>query len=149
MVGRADEGEGSSMRSTTRRPSQSKGTQVPEWCGCGKRPMLRWSRTEIHPNKSFFGCPNYNSSGRRWCGFFRWTDIVEDDKGNLEDTVAYNNEEVSVGLALRIGNLEAELRTQKYMIQMLGLLFFSLLVVVLVVMIDFSKIESKLNEQKR
>ncbi|RYQ85824.1 hypothetical protein Ahy_B10g105442 [Arachis hypogaea] len=112
------------MQSTTRRPSQSRGTRVPERCGCGKRPVLRWSGTETHPNKPFFECPNYNA------------DIVEDDKGNLEDTTAYNNEEVSVSLALRIDNLEAELRTQKYIIQMLGLLFFfSLLVIVLVVMV--------------
>ncbi|QHO31741.1 Zinc finger GRF-type protein [Arachis hypogaea] len=35
---------------------------VSEWCGCGCRPILRWSRTKTHPNKLFFGCPNYNLS---------------------------------------------------------------------------------------
>ncbi|RYR26706.1 hypothetical protein Ahy_B02g061007 [Arachis hypogaea] len=115
MVGRANEGDRSSIRSTTRTPSRNRASRVPERCGCEKRPVLRWSRTDTHPNKPFFGCPNYN------------VNVVK-------DVAAYNNEEVSVSLALRIGNLEVELRTQEYIIQMLELLIFFLLVVVLVVM---------------
>ncbi|RYQ87732.1 hypothetical protein Ahy_B09g095268 [Arachis hypogaea] len=44
------------MRSRTR-PSR-----VPERCGCGCRPVLRWSKTNTNPDKPFFCCPNYNSS---------------------------------------------------------------------------------------
>ncbi|RYR34664.1 uncharacterized protein LOC127742889 [Arachis duranensis] len=137
MVGRANEGEGSSIRSTTRTPSRSrnKASRVPDRCGCGKRPVLRWSGTDAHPDKPFFGCPNYNCSGKRWCGFFRWADVVEDENGNFEEAAAYNNEEISLSVAVRIGNLEAELRSQKYVIQMLGLLNLFLLVVVVVVIV--------------
>ncbi|RYR60971.1 hypothetical protein Ahy_A04g018063 [Arachis hypogaea] len=104
MVGHANEGDGSSIRSTTRTPSHSRASRVPERCGCGKRPVLRWSGTDTHPDKPFFG------------------HVVEDDNDNFEEAVAYNNEEMNVSPALRIGNLEAELRSQKYVIQMLGLL---------------------------
>ncbi|RYQ92127.1 hypothetical protein Ahy_B09g098271 [Arachis hypogaea] len=145
MVGRANEGDGSSIRSTTRTPSRSRASRVPDRCGCGKRPVLRWSGTDAHSDKPFFGCPNYNvslslrdvvsCSGKRWCGFFRWADVVEDDNGNFEEAAAYNNEEISVSVAVRIGNLEAELRIQKYVIQMLALLIFFLLVVVVVVIV--------------
>ncbi|MED6211152.1 hypothetical protein PIB30_070892 [Stylosanthes scabra] len=60
----------SSMRSTTRTPIRSRATRVSEWGGCGCRPVLRWSGTESNPNKPFYGCPNYNTSGKRWCRLF-------------------------------------------------------------------------------
>ncbi|RYR65101.1 hypothetical protein Ahy_A03g011093 [Arachis hypogaea] len=122
MIGRANEGDGSSIRSTTRTPSRSRASRVLDRCGCGKRPVLRWSGTDAHPDKPFFECPNYNCSGKRWCEFFRWTNIVEDDNDNFEETAAYKNEEISVSVAVRIGNLEAELRSQKYVIQILEFL---------------------------
>ncbi|RYR02032.1 hypothetical protein Ahy_B06g080880 [Arachis hypogaea] len=125
MVGRANEGDWSFIRSTTRTSSRSRASRVPERCGCRKRPVLRWSGTDTHPNKSFFGCSNYNVS------------VVEDDNGKLKSATAYNNEEVSVSFALRIGNLEAELRTHKiYNTNVRIAAFFSLLVVVLVVNCD-------------
>ncbi|QHO20094.1 Zinc finger GRF-type protein [Arachis hypogaea] len=56
---------GSSVRSPsswnrTRTPTKSRRPGPPEWCGCGCRPVLRWSGTESNPNKPFYGCPNYN-----------------------------------------------------------------------------------------
>ncbi|RYR33451.1 hypothetical protein Ahy_A10g048036 [Arachis hypogaea] len=102
MVGRANEGDGSSIRSTTRMPSRSRASRVSDRCGCGKRPVLRWSGTDIHPDKPFFGCLNYNNSGKRWCEFFRWANVVEYDNGNFEEAGAYNNEEISVSVAVRL-----------------------------------------------
>ncbi|RYR61074.1 hypothetical protein Ahy_A04g018182 [Arachis hypogaea] len=56
-------GSQSSMWSNTRSSSQSRASGVPQWCGCGCYPVLRWSTTEANPNKPFFGCPNYNING--------------------------------------------------------------------------------------
>ncbi|RYR76971.1 hypothetical protein Ahy_A01g001464 [Arachis hypogaea] len=63
----------------TRTQSRSRKFGVPEWCGCGCRPVLRWSGTDSNPNKPFFGCPNYNKSGKRWCRLFVWADIGQDE----------------------------------------------------------------------
>ncbi|RYR64146.1 hypothetical protein Ahy_A03g010281 isoform A [Arachis hypogaea] len=67
MRGTGSHVAGSSNRSSstenwTRSTMRSRHGRVWEWCGCGCRPMLRWSVTETHPNKSFFGCSNYNVS---------------------------------------------------------------------------------------
>ncbi|MED6181250.1 hypothetical protein PIB30_017640 [Stylosanthes scabra] len=39
---------------------RARSRKVPHWCGCGKRPVLRWSGTEANPERPLFGCPNYN-----------------------------------------------------------------------------------------
>ncbi|RYR23519.1 hypothetical protein Ahy_B03g068729 [Arachis hypogaea] len=44
----------------TRTQTKSRRSAPPEWCGCGCRPVLRWSGTYSNPNKPFYGCPNYN-----------------------------------------------------------------------------------------
>ncbi|RYR47021.1 hypothetical protein Ahy_A07g032923 [Arachis hypogaea] len=44
-------------------------------CGCGTRPVLRWSGTDSNPERPFFGCPNYNVV---W--LFLWVDkILKED----------------------------------------------------------------------
>ncbi|RYQ98937.1 hypothetical protein Ahy_B07g086773 [Arachis hypogaea] len=50
---------------------------LPEWCGCGSRPVLRWSATDSNPGRLFVGCPNYNTVGKRWCGLFLWVDKIQ------------------------------------------------------------------------
>ncbi|RYQ86403.1 hypothetical protein Ahy_B10g106074 [Arachis hypogaea] len=113
-------GSQSSMRSNTRSSSRSRASGVPQWCGCGCRPILRWSTTEANPNKSFFGCPNYNINGKRWCGLFVWADIGEEDlRGKVISTV--DGDQVRVDLTWRIGKIEAEVRTQKMYILVLAL----------------------------
>ncbi|MED6188082.1 hypothetical protein PIB30_082607, partial [Stylosanthes scabra] len=57
--------QGSSSQSRTqsawaRTSSRGGGSKVPQWCGCGLRPVLRWSGTELNPDRPFYGCPNYN-----------------------------------------------------------------------------------------
>ncbi|RYR59212.1 hypothetical protein Ahy_A05g025046 [Arachis hypogaea] len=54
----------SSLCSGHRRRTQSRSRRsgVPEWSGCGCRPVFRWFGTDSNPNKLFFGCPNYNVS---------------------------------------------------------------------------------------
>ncbi|RYR15203.1 hypothetical protein Ahy_B04g071926 [Arachis hypogaea] len=101
----------------------SRASSVPEWCGCGCRPVLRWSTTEANPNKSFFGCPNYNVSRKRWCGLFVRADIGEEDIGG-KMTSTEDVDELRVNLAWRIGKLKAEVRTQKlYMLLALFTMF--------------------------
>ncbi|MED6146434.1 hypothetical protein PIB30_034455 [Stylosanthes scabra] len=63
-----------SHSSWARSPNCDGGRKVPQWCGCGLRPVLRWSTTKMNPDRSFHGCPNYNASGQRWCGLFVWAD---------------------------------------------------------------------------
>ncbi|RYQ94179.1 hypothetical protein Ahy_B08g089061 [Arachis hypogaea] len=113
-------GSQSFMRSNTRSFSRSKASGVPQWCGCGCRPVLRWSTTEANPNKPFFGCPNYNINGKRWCGLFVWANIGEEDlRGRVISTV--DSDQVRVDLAWRIGKIEAEVRIQKMYILVLAL----------------------------
>ncbi|MED6121476.1 hypothetical protein PIB30_030545 [Stylosanthes scabra] len=49
--------------SWVRTPSRGRASKVPEWCGCGLRPVLKWSGTELNPDRPFYGCPKYNVSG--------------------------------------------------------------------------------------
>ncbi|RYR57286.1 hypothetical protein Ahy_A05g023011 [Arachis hypogaea] len=110
MIGCRSQGQGSSTRSTTRSRSRTRPSRVPERCGCGCRPVLRWSGTNTNLDKSFFGCPNYNTKGKTWCEFFLWADDVEEEekqKGRVDATVV-DNEQVIVNLGWRIGKLEAE-----------------------------------------
>ncbi|QHO31827.1 Zinc finger GRF-type protein [Arachis hypogaea] len=29
--------------------------------------------------RPFYGCRNYNITGKRWCGFFKWADVEEEE----------------------------------------------------------------------
>ncbi|QHO13278.1 Zinc finger GRF-type protein [Arachis hypogaea] len=70
---------------------RDRGEKVSYWCGCGLRPILRWwSGTDSNPEKSFYGCPNYNTTCKRWCGFFKWPAVEEE-----EAIVARNESSVS------------------------------------------------------
>ncbi|RYR38600.1 hypothetical protein Ahy_A09g043670 [Arachis hypogaea] len=65
MFGGEGQVSGSSLRSTSngyraKTQNHSRATRVLEWCGCGCRPVLRWSGTNSNLNKPFFGCPNHN-----------------------------------------------------------------------------------------
>ncbi|MED6181238.1 hypothetical protein PIB30_017629 [Stylosanthes scabra] len=62
-----NQGSGCSLRSRSqsswvRTPSRGRGGKVPQWCGCGLHPVLRWLGTELNPDRPFYGCPNYNLS---------------------------------------------------------------------------------------
>ncbi|MED6151828.1 hypothetical protein PIB30_086112, partial [Stylosanthes scabra] len=51
--------QGSSSRSRTqsawaRTSSRGGGSKLPQWCGCGLRPVLRWSGTELNPDRPFY-----------------------------------------------------------------------------------------------
>ncbi|QHO54433.1 Zinc finger GRF-type protein [Arachis hypogaea] len=48
-----------------RRMNRNKESCLLEWCGCGSRPVLRWSRTDSNPGRPFMGCPNYNTIGKK------------------------------------------------------------------------------------
>nr|XP_025648204.1 uncharacterized protein LOC112743213 [Arachis hypogaea] len=139
MIRCASQGQGSSTRSTTRTRSRTRPLRVPEWCGCGCRPVLRWSGTTTNPDKPFFDCPNYNTRGKTWCGFFLWADDVEEEEEHERrvDATAVDNEQVRVNLARRIGKLEAKVRTQKSMIQFLCIVMFFTVVAVLIMTLKF------------
>ncbi|RYQ94161.1 hypothetical protein Ahy_B08g089042 [Arachis hypogaea] len=90
-------GSQSSMQSNSRSSSRSRASGVLQWCGCGCRPVLRWSTTEANPNNPFFGCPNYNVNAN----------IGEEDlRGRVMSTM--DGDQVRVDLAWRIGKIEAE-----------------------------------------
>ncbi|QHN79047.1 F-box protein [Arachis hypogaea] len=57
---------------------RDRGGKVPHWCGCGLRPILRWSGTDSNSERPFYGCSNYNTTGKKWCGFFKWADVEEE-----------------------------------------------------------------------
>ncbi|MED6113852.1 hypothetical protein PIB30_074713 [Stylosanthes scabra] len=131
MNGCGSQAPGSSLRSTTRTPNRSRANRMPDWCGCGCRPVLRWSGTESNPNKPFFGCPNYNNSGKRWCGLFVWADLGGEEMIGREDPII-ETDMGKLNLAWRIGKLETEMRTQK--------LYMSVLMVVVTFLISFGVI---------
>ncbi|RYR54366.1 hypothetical protein Ahy_A06g029628 [Arachis hypogaea] len=108
------------MQSNTRIFSRSRASSIPQWCGCGCRPVLWWSTTESNPNKPFFGCPNYNVNGKRWCGLFVWADNEKEDVGGRVISTE-DSDQVRVNLVWRIGKLEAKVRTQKLYILFLAL----------------------------
>ncbi|MED6121899.1 hypothetical protein PIB30_034530 [Stylosanthes scabra] len=70
-----------SQSSWARTSSRGRRSKVPQWCGYGLRPVLKWSGTELNPNKPFYGCRKYNTCGQTWCGFFVWADDGEEDEG--------------------------------------------------------------------
>ncbi|QHO12695.1 Zinc finger GRF-type protein [Arachis hypogaea] len=90
---------GRSNRSTAtgnwkRNNVRSRYSIVPEWSGCGCRPILRWSGTKTHPNKPFFRYPNYNA------------DSVQDEvlvKSDEED----EHGGMKMNIAWKVGKLEA------------------------------------------
>ncbi|RYR69752.1 hypothetical protein Ahy_A03g016303 [Arachis hypogaea] len=118
-------------RSCGRRTTRSSQERVPDRCGCGSRPVLKWSGTEANPGRPFYGCPNYNlqSVGKRWCGLFMWADKVADeeeesDRGNY----GFEMEEWRMKFAWKLEKLECEVKALK-------LAFCLLLVVVTVIVI--------------
>ncbi|RYR12790.1 hypothetical protein Ahy_B04g070146 isoform B [Arachis hypogaea] len=126
-------GAGSSNRSSStenwrRSTTRSRQGRVPDWCGCGCRPVLRWSGTETHPNKPFFSCPNYNVSkgGKTWRGLFVWADCVQEELP--ERAVSGDDDgDRKMNFAWRIGKMEANIRNLKFISHVLG---FGFLVVV-------------------
>ncbi|RYQ83436.1 hypothetical protein Ahy_B10g102122 [Arachis hypogaea] len=95
---------------------------VPEWCGCGCRPVLRWLGTESHPNKPFFGCPNYNVNSVN--DEVPLKSDEEDEQGGMKMNIAW-----------KVGRLEADVRNVKLMVQVLGLGVFMLVVFVLMLLL--------------
>ncbi|MED6179886.1 hypothetical protein PIB30_004941 [Stylosanthes scabra] len=68
-----------SQSSWARTPSRERASKVPQWCGSRLWSVLKWSGTELNPDRPFYGCPKYNTSGQRWCGFFVWADGEKDE----------------------------------------------------------------------
>ncbi|QHO08241.1 Zinc finger GRF-type protein [Arachis hypogaea] len=77
------------------------------WCGCGMRPVLRWSGIETNPERPFFGCPNYNTSRNRWCGLFVWTNGKEEedmtDRHENKNSIEHWNMNVVVVISYVLG----------------------------------------------
>ncbi|RYQ80831.1 hypothetical protein Ahy_Scaffold1g106968 isoform B [Arachis hypogaea] len=110
------------MENWTRNNVRSKHGPVPEWCGCGCRPVLMWSGTETHPNKSFFRCSNYN------------VDSVQDEVPMKSDEENKKGE-MKMNIAWRVGKLKADVKNIKVMIQVLGLGIFIVFVFVLMLVL--------------
>ncbi|RYR56421.1 hypothetical protein Ahy_A04g017276 [Arachis hypogaea] len=107
-----------------RSQSRNRSARVPEWCGCGYRPILRWSGTESNSNKPFFGYPNYNIRKKTWC----------EESAGIEDYDRVNGR-MKMNLAWRVGRLENDVRSQKFMTNLLMVAVF-MMVVFLLAMCD-------------
>ncbi|QHO37529.1 Zinc finger GRF-type protein [Arachis hypogaea] len=84
MFGSSSQGSGCSNRTRShggwvKNAHRDRGGKVPHWCNCGLRPILRWSGMDSNPERPFYGCPNYNTTGKRWCIFFKWSDVEEEE----------------------------------------------------------------------
>ncbi|QHO53683.1 Zinc finger GRF-type protein [Arachis hypogaea] len=77
MLGSSSQDSGSSSRARSHggwvknahRDRGDRGGKVPHWFGCELRPIIRWFGTDSNPERPFYGCSNYNTTGKRWCGF--------------------------------------------------------------------------------
>ncbi|QHN98248.1 Zinc finger GRF-type protein [Arachis hypogaea] len=135
MIGGGSTGGGSSVRfpsswNRSRTQTKSRRSAPPEWCGCGCRPVLRWSGTDSNPNKPFYGCPNYNTSGKRWCGLFVWADSVNEEQVEKSESCG---DEVKINVDWRLRRLEEDVQMQKVMTQLLvlGVCVLTVLLVIL------------------
>ncbi|RYQ95215.1 hypothetical protein Ahy_B08g090276 [Arachis hypogaea] len=84
MLGSSSQGSGSSSRarshgSWVKNAHRDKSEKVLHWCGCRLRPIFRWFGTDSNPERPFYGCSNYNTVDKRWCGFFKWVDVEEEE----------------------------------------------------------------------
>ncbi|XP_020961087.1 uncharacterized protein LOC110263693 [Arachis ipaensis] len=136
MIGGGSTGGGSSVRSPSswnrsRTQTKSRRSAPPEWCGCGCRPVLRWSGTDSNPNKPFYGCPNYNTSGKRWCGLFVWADSVNEKQVDKSESCG-DDYEVKMNFDWRLRRLEEDVHMQKVIIQLLVLAVFVLIVLLVI-----------------
>ncbi|RYR06614.1 hypothetical protein Ahy_B05g073923 [Arachis hypogaea] len=125
MMGGGNTRAGSSISSPcsghrTRTQNRSRRSGVPEWCGCGCRPDLRWSGIDSNPNKLFFSCPNYN------------VNTGQDEP--VEKPESYgDNHEVKMNFDWRLGRLEEDVRNKKLVNQLL-VLVVSVLIVLIVIL---------------
>ncbi|MED6134498.1 hypothetical protein PIB30_037548 [Stylosanthes scabra] len=105
MQGNNSQGSGCFSRSRSHiswvRTSSGRGSKVPQWCGCGLRPVLWWSGTEQNPDRPFYGCPNYNADGE------------EDESTAWRAHRDTKSDQVKINLGFRVSNLEAEIRVLK------------------------------------
>ncbi|RYR36969.1 hypothetical protein Ahy_A09g041905 [Arachis hypogaea] len=111
MMGGGSTAGGSSVRSPsswnqTRTQTKSRRSASPEWCGCGCRPVLRWSGTDLNPNKPFYGCPNYN------------VDSVNEEQVEKSESCG---DEVKINFDWRLRRLEEDVQMQKVITQLLVL----------------------------
>ncbi|RYR32406.1 hypothetical protein Ahy_A10g046980 [Arachis hypogaea] len=71
--------------------------------------------TDANPGRPFFGCPNYNSVGKRWCGLFVWANEFYKEGESRGRVVPKNenDEEWRMNFAWKIGSLESDVRALK------------------------------------
>ncbi|RYR65123.1 hypothetical protein Ahy_A03g011109 [Arachis hypogaea] len=120
MIGSSSKSVGSSSNQRSNggwRTTRSREELFPEWCGCGFRPVLRWSGTYVNPGRLFFGCPNYNV--KCWqevvCGLFVWANEFYKEGESRGRVVPKNenDEEWRMNFAWKIGSLESDVRALK------------------------------------
>ncbi|RYQ83844.1 hypothetical protein Ahy_B10g102701 [Arachis hypogaea] len=85
--------------------------------------------TQISP---FFGCPNYNLIGKRWCGLFVWADIGQEAVPAKSESPNYNDEQ-KMTEGWRLEKLESDVRSQKFIIKLLFVVVSVMLLFLLVV----------------
>ncbi|MED6139661.1 hypothetical protein PIB30_085958 [Stylosanthes scabra] len=84
--------------------------------GCSSRSrssILQWSGTELNPDRPFYGCPNYNTSGQRWCDLFVWADGEEDEGMAGKTQCETKVDQVKINLGCRVSKPEDDIRVLK------------------------------------
>ncbi|RYR50102.1 hypothetical protein Ahy_A07g036676 [Arachis hypogaea] len=105
MIGSSSQGSRSSSRSRShgtwvRTTNRFRAGKLPQWCGCGMHPVLRWSDTYANPERHFFGYPNYNAD--------------EEDEAIVERVdSARDVDHWKMNLSWTIRDLEADVRVLK------------------------------------
>ncbi|RYR70851.1 hypothetical protein Ahy_A02g005155 [Arachis hypogaea] len=131
MVGGGSTAAGNSICSPSssnwaRSQSRNRSARVPEWCGYGYRPILQWSGIESNSNKPFFGYSNYNTRKKTWCK----------ESAGIADSDRVNSR-MKMNLAWRVGRLENDVRSQKFMTNLLMVAVFMMVVFLLVMCYKF------------
>ncbi|MED6135530.1 hypothetical protein PIB30_047343 [Stylosanthes scabra] len=115
-----------SQSSWAKSPRRSRGGKVPQWCHCGMRLVLRWYGTDLNPDRPFYGCPKYNTSGNQWCGVFEWANCEDDE--NMVVRAQSETNPMKMSLGFRVSKLEAEVRGLKIRVFVMGILMMLVLV---------------------
>ncbi|RYR43510.1 hypothetical protein Ahy_A08g039910 [Arachis hypogaea] len=61
------------------RMTRNRYSHLPDWCGCESRPVLQWLGTDTNSRRLLFGCPNYNTIGKKWYELFLWVDKIQEE----------------------------------------------------------------------
>ncbi|QHO52401.1 uncharacterized protein DS421_2g39020 [Arachis hypogaea] len=104
------------------------------WVWLSSSFVMVWNR--IKSQQAIFEYPNYNTREKTWCGMFVWTDIEQEESAGIADSNRVNGG-MKMNLTWRVGRLEGDVRSQKFMTHLLIIAVFIMVVFLLAMYYKF------------